>query len=209
LSLPAILGTTPEDAAAGGAYLAADPERVERWRAALDAIPGFKIGISWQGNPAYHLDRFRSPPLAEFRPIARLPDVSLVSLQQGVGAEQVADVREIFSVATLGGVADGDGAFVDTAAIVTRLDLVITSDTALTHLAGALGVPTWVVLPHAADWRWGVAGDSCPWYPTVRLFRQPRPGDWKSVFRRVAQEASRLVEEWSAAAPAHGLSRPA
>jgi hypothetical protein len=194
MSVPAAIRATPEDVSREGAYLAAAPERVERWRAALRSIAGLKIGVSWQGNPSYSMDRFRSLPLAEFRPLARLPGVTLVSLQQGFGADQVTDVRALFPVATLEGELDRDGAFLDTAAIVTLLDLVVTSDTALAHLAGALGAPTWVVLPYAADWRWGVAGESCPWYPTMRLFRQSRPGDWGGVFRRVAEELKRFVE---------------
>jgi tetratricopeptide (TPR) repeat protein len=207
MSVPAAIGLTMEALASEDAYLKAEFARMALWKAALGRIPGFKIGVNWQGNPSYNMDRFRSLPLAEFRPLTRVPGVTLVSLQQGFGAEQATDVRELFPVVTLDGELDRDGAFLDTAAILTLLDLVVTSDTALAHLAGALGVATWVVLPYAADWRWRVAGETTPWYPTMRLFRQPRPGDWKGVFRRVAEELKTQVEGQTGTIPAQEATK--
>ena len=197
LSLPRILGLHIGNVPQIAPYLRPQPERIDRWRPVIKGLPGFKVGINWQGNPGYHLDRIRSIPLTQFAPLAVIPDVTLVSLQQGFGSQQVIDVQRLFPVVATGADIDRDGAFLDTAAILKQLDLVVTSDTALAHLAGALGVPTWVVLPHVADWRWGVAGDSCAWYPTLRLFRQPRPGDWNAVFRRVAEELSNLSQHGS------------
>ncbi|MGH7138897.1 MAG: glycosyltransferase, partial [Pirellulales bacterium] len=147
----------------------------------------------WQGNRAWVGDRYRSLPLAEFEPLANVPEARLVSLQKGPGAEQLVSVAGHFPVIDLGVQVDGAaGALMDTAAIMRHLDLVVTSDTAIAHLAGALAVPVWVVLPYAADWRWMTGRCDTPWYPTMRLFRQTRPGDWKGVFQRVEREMRRL-----------------
>jgi tetratricopeptide (TPR) repeat protein len=200
LSLPRILRIDEGNLPRKVPYLRTRPERAEQWRPVISGLPGFKVGINWQGNPGYHLDRLRSMPLAEFAPLAAIPDVTLLSLQQGFGSQQAIDVQRLFRVATLGADVDQDGSFVDTAAILGQLDLVVTSDTALAHLAGALGISTWVVLPYVADWRWGLAGDECPWYPTIRLFRQPRPGDWKPVFACVADKLRELIQATSRAA---------
>ncbi|MGH7227389.1 MAG: tetratricopeptide repeat protein, partial [Gemmataceae bacterium] len=153
----------------------------------------FKVGIAWQGSASYHHDRCRSIPLAEFAPLADLPGVTLVSLQKGFGSEQVAALGGRFSVVELGPRLDESAAFVDTAAVMKNLDLVITSDTATPHLAGALGVPVWMATPFSPDWRWLLDRDDSPWYPTARLFRQPVTGDWDSVFQRVREELPYLV----------------
>jgi ADP-heptose:LPS heptosyltransferase len=146
-----------------------------------------RVGIAWQGSPTYVLDAFRSIPLAQFAPLAACPGVRLFGLQKGAGREQIAAAG--VPLVDLGATLDeGTGAFVDTAAVMQSLDLVITSDTAIAHLAGALGVRVWVALPHVPDWRWLLERPTSPWYPTMRLFRQPRPGDWASVFRTMAEE---------------------
>ncbi len=136
-----------------GAYLAADPERVRRWGQELRTLTGFKIGIAWQGSRTYQDDRFRSIPLVKFAPIARVKGVRLVSLQKGHGSEQLAKVRD-WRILDFGKKLDADGPFLDTAAVMKHLDLVITSDTAIAHLAGGLGVPVWLATSTAADWRW-------------------------------------------------------
>ena len=192
MSLPAILNTTLENIPAGVPYIFAAPELVAQWRERLGRIGGFKIGISWQGNPRFRGDRFRSIPLRYFAALARLPGVSLISLQKGVGREQLAEVRSDFPVVDLGDQLDEEaGPFMDRAAVINNLDLVVTSDTAIAHLAGALGVPVWVALKFAADWRWLLDRSDSPWYPTMRLFRQQTRGDWSNVFTRIAAALSK------------------
>jgi Tfp pilus assembly protein PilF len=187
LSLPRLLGTTLESVPAGVPYLDAEPQLVESWRARLGSYRGFKIGIAWQGNPNFRQDRVRSIPLAQFAPLARVPGVHLLSLQKGAGREQLSAPEGHFPVTDLGSQLDETtGAFVETAAVMKNLDLVITSDTAIAHLAGALAVPVWVALHDVPDWRWLMDRADCPWYPTMRLFRQTRHGQWEDVFDRIA-----------------------
>jgi hypothetical protein len=143
----------------------------------------FKIGVAWQGSPGHKKDRQRSFRLAELEPLSRVPGVRLFSLQKGFGAEQLADGSCGFPILDLG---SGLENLMDTAAAIKALDLVITADTALAHLAGALGAAVWVALPVAADWRWLLGRDDSPWYPTMRLFRQARWGDWRELFERMA-----------------------
>ncbi len=185
LSLPHLLAIEGDALGDGGPYLSADPALVAKWKAFLARHPGRRIGIAWQGNPKYKRDRFRSVPLAAFAPLALLPEVTLVSLQKGLGRDHLADpvTQPFFPLVELGkDVDESAGAFMDTAAVMANLDLVITSDTSIPHLAGALGVPVWVAIGANPDFRWLEAGDRSPWYPSMRLFRQPRPDDWKSVF---------------------------
>jgi hypothetical protein len=131
-------------------------------------------------------------PLAEFAPLAQVEGVRLFSLQKGHGVEQLADAP--FAIEDLGSRLDETtGAFEETAAVVRNLDLVITSDSSLVHLAGALGAPTWLALGHSPDWRWLLEREDSPWYPTVRLFRQSGAGDWAGVFARIAAELSAVV----------------
>ncbi len=196
LSLPGLLKTTLDTIPADVPYLAAEPACVERWRAKLSEIDGFRVGVFWQGNPRSPLEPWRSIPLTAFEPIATTPGVRLVSLQKGFGAEQIGAVADRFAVFDLGPELDEQGgAFLDSAAVLTLVDLLITSDSAVAHLAGALGVPVWVVLPTAADWRWLQARDDSPWYPTMRLFRQQRQGDWSSVMRQVATALSQRMRQ--------------
>ena len=164
------------------------------WRRELSGIDGFKIGIVWQGSREYRFDRLRSIPLALFAPLAGLPGVRLVSLQKGFGSEQVATVD--FPVVDLSGRLDEvAGPFMDTAAVIRSLDLVVTPNTAVAHLAGALGRPVWVALPFSPDWRWLRDRDDSPWYPTVRLFRQTTFGGWPNVFARIANAVRALRSE--------------
>jgi tetratricopeptide (TPR) repeat protein len=194
LSLPHRLGTTHDTIPARVPYVFADEKLVESWRARLEEWDGFKVGIAWQGNPKCPGDRFRSIPLGRFVALAALAGVRLVSLQKGPGVEQLDEVREAWNVIDFGESLDAaGGAFMDTAAIMKNLDLVVTSDTATAHLAGALGVRTWVALPFMPDWRWLLERDDSPWYPTMRLFRQQQWGDWPEVFDRMARDLEALV----------------
>jgi tetratricopeptide (TPR) repeat protein len=193
LSLMGLLGTTLETIPAGAPYLAADPELVAHWRGRLAPIEGFKVGIQWQGR-ADSPQPWRSFSLGALAPVAGVPGVRLVSLQKGFGSEQVAAEGGRLNVVDFGpNLDEARGPFMDTAALMKGLDLVITSDSATAHLAGGLGVPVWVALPLAADWRWLTARDDSPWYPTMRLFRQATQGDWVEVFARVAEVLNALV----------------
>jgi Flp pilus assembly protein TadD len=195
LSLPLLLGTTLATVPANVPYLFADAKLVEQWQQVLRYFEGFKIGIAWQGNlKGRQGGGQRSIPLAQFAPLGRLEGVSLFSLQKGLGTEQLPEVASLFSVTDLGSWTDEtSGAFMETAAVIKCLDLVITIDTSIAHLAGALGVPVWVALPFAPEWRWLLDREDCVWYPTMRLFRQSQPGNWKPIFERMAGEVSKLL----------------
>ena len=203
MSLPGLLRTTLQTLPARVKYLAADEGLVMQWRVRLESAcretgsNPLRIGIAWQGNPAAEqltATRGRSPPLVAFAPLAELSNVVLVPLQCGAGAEQVADVEFRSRMVLVNVDLDtGPDAFADTAALMMSLDLIVTSDTAIAHLAGALGRPTWVVLKFVPDWRWLRDRTDCPWYPSVRLFRQPRPGDWATVFADVATAVAELT----------------
>ncbi len=188
------LQTTLETVPVHIPYVFADEQLLETWRQRLTPWEGFKVGIVWQGNSQFRGDRSRSIPLARFAPLARVPGVRLVNLQKGAGLEQLREFAEPWSVIDFGDAVDQSaGAFMDTAAIMKNLDLVITSDTAAAHLAGALGVNVWLALQMVPDWRWMLQREDSPWYPTMRLFRQTQLGDWPEVFERIACELERLV----------------
>ena len=182
LSLPHLLGTRDVQVP----YLTAEPDCVAQWRARLGS-DGFRIGIAWQGNPASAAERGRSVPLRHFLPLAQLPGVRLISLQRQHGLEQLDGLPAGMGIEMPGEDFDaGPDAFIDTAALMLSLDLVVTSDTSIAHLAGALGRPVWVAVKHVPDWRWLLEGDAIAWYPTMRLFRQAERGDWDGVFARIA-----------------------
>ena len=184
LDLPRLLGIGPDRFAEPMPYLRADPARIARWRERIGP-QGLRIGIAWQGNPKAPVDARRSAPLAAFAPLAAIDGIRLISLQRGPGEEQIASVAFAGRIETLGpSFDDGPDAFADTAAILHVLDAVVTVDTALVHVAGALGRPAHLLLQWGwADWRWAARPDDTPWYPTVRLHRQPRAGDWESALR--------------------------
>src|SRR5262249_26765260 len=142
-----------------------------------------------QGNPSFPWDRHRSIPLACFAPLA-VKGVRLISLQKGPGAEQVRELAAKLPVDELVGLDTEGGAFLDTAAVMRCLDLVVTADTATAHLAGALGVPVWVALARIADWRWLREREDTSWYPTMRLFRQNQLGSWDNLFVKMAETVS-------------------
>jgi ADP-heptose:LPS heptosyltransferase len=170
---------------------------VNRWKKQIGE-DGFKIGIVWRGNPHARVDQGRSIPLAQYFALARLPGVRLISLQKGHGLEQLAELPKDVSIETLGDDFDnGSDAFVDTAAVMSSLDLIVTADTAVAHLAGALGRPTWVALKYVPHWTWMLEREDSPWYPTVRLFRQPEPNNWASVFSTIEQALRSLLRTFS------------
>ena len=195
MSIPSIFGTTLATIPSEVPYLSANADLAEHWRERLRSLQGFKIGINWRGRPGNPSERHRGIPLRAFAPLARLPGVRLISLQKGPGWEEIAAAAENVPVVDLGRALDeAAGPFMDTAAIMHNLDLVITSDTVIAHLAGALGVPVWVALPFVPDWRWLLEREDSPWYPTMRLFRQKRPGEWDEVFERIAAAVGERIK---------------
>jgi tetratricopeptide (TPR) repeat protein len=187
LSMPLAFRTNRTNIPARVPYLRADAGAVGKWRERI-GNGGFKVGICWQGS-LRAADVGRSFPVSYFQCLAGIPDVRLISLQKNAGVEQLLDLPAGMKVETLGDAFDaGPDAFIDTAAVMECLDLVITADTAPAHLAGALGRPTWVALKHVPDWRWLLDRTDSPWYPTIRLFRQPKRGDWPSVFAAMEAE---------------------
>jgi hypothetical protein len=188
-SLPLQFRLRDEDfAAAKGAYLEPDPARVGYWRERLAALGhGFKVGISWAGGAASTGGASRSTQLAEWTPILANTHCHFVNLQYGDAATE--------SQPLSGAVSHWPEAldnYAETAALVAALDLVVTVQTALVHLAGALGKPAWVMLQAACEWRYGEHGETMPWYPSVRLVRQSVPHDWRPVISRIAHDLAQL-----------------
>jgi tetratricopeptide (TPR) repeat protein len=188
MSLPAVFGTTVETVPWPGAYLGASPELTAEKRAQFPRSQlerRLRVGFCWAGNPRYKADRQRSVQLAALLPLLRNPGIAWIALQKGPAAEQLAALpRDVF-------VFDGssnDRDLAETAALISTLDLVITTDTCIAHLAGAMGKPVWILLPHLSDWRWMQQMETTPWYPAARLFRQRTPGDWDEVLRRVIRQ---------------------
>lgn len=188
LSAMHVLGTTLENIPARTPYLAAEPALLSRWQARLLRQPGETIiGICWQGGMSA-IDRGRSFPLRHFHALSQMPGVRLVSLHRGEGEAQLRDMPEGMRVGTLGPDFDaGPDAFIDTAAVICQCDLVITSDTSIAHLAGALGAETWLALKLVPEWRWQLDRRDSPWYPSMTLFRQQVDGDWNGVFREIGR----------------------
>ena len=201
LSLPLAFGTTLNDIPGEAPYLRAEPERVRKWRDKL-GCKGFKIGVVWQGSKVGKVDVGRSFAPAEFLGISQIPNVRLISLQKHDVAEQLRELPPGMNIETLGAGydADDDDAFLDTAAVVETLDLIIGCDTSVPHLAAALGRPVWVVLKYVPDWRWMLDRTDSPWYPTMRLFRQRIRDDWKGVFLEIESALrERMGDEHQAA----------
>jgi tetratricopeptide (TPR) repeat protein len=185
-NLPHWLGLGGQVEAAAMPYLHAEPARVQRWSRMLDPAC-LNVGIAWQGNPARRIDRGRSIALREFAPLARVPGVRLVSLQKEFGLAQLDCLPEGMQVQRPeAGFDEGPDAFVDSAALLASLDLVVSADSSLTHLAGAMARPAWLALNPVPDWRWQLDREDSPWYPSVRLFRQAPGGSWAGVFERMA-----------------------
>lgn len=192
LDLPHLLNVTLAKLPAEVPYLVVDPERVKSWSKKLSAAPGLRVGINWQGNPKGQIDKGRSMPLTHLAPFAKVPDVRLISLQKGEAAAQMENCG--FAVEAIDDPMEyGPGPMSDTAAQMMNMDLIITTDTSIAHLAGALGRPVWVMLKYHSDWRWMNKRSDSPWYPTMQLFRQPKMGDWESVIKSVAKELKKIV----------------
>lgn len=193
LSLPRLLGTTLETIPREAPYLRADPQRAAAWRERVGQLDGLRVGLVWAGNQTMSGDNRRSLPLERFSELADLPGVSFVSLQKGAGASQLPP-RGLSLHDWTNDLHD----FGETAALIEALDLVISVDTGVVHLAGALGRPVWLLNRFDRCWRWLLNRDDSPWYPSLRQFRQIQPGDWTSVLRNVRAE----LETRSLAGPA-------
>jgi hypothetical protein len=186
LSLPHVFGTTLDNIPAAVPYIdaAALRRRKENPALALPASPRSRIGIAWAGSPVNRIDRQRSCSVKEFLPILRAAGADFFSLQKGERAKDLSELPSDVSIQDMNPLL---GDFGDLAIIVDQLDLIVAVDTSVAHMAGALGKPVWTLLSDAADWRWGLTGESTPWYPTMRFFRQSEPGDWPGVIQRVAE----------------------
>lgn len=192
LSLPGVFQTSFETVPGEVPYLFPQEELVEKWKQRLSQLDGFRIAIAWQGNKEFANDQYRRVPLQQFGVLAKLPNVHLISVQKGDGSEQLADID--FPVHTWEDMDTEAGAFMDSAAVMKNVDLVISPCTATPHLAGALGVPVWLAKSFAAEWRWFADDrEQNPWYPSMRMFRQPTLGDWQSVFAKMSLELGKLL----------------
>jgi tetratricopeptide (TPR) repeat protein len=180
LSLPLIFGTTLYNVPHNVPYIIPDPARLQIWAEKIPPSPKtLRVGLTWAGNPRYRNDRIRSCPPGLLEPLAQIPNVKFFSLQKERSANPPESLHLIDLTADLTD-------FTETAAMISQLDLVITVDTAIAHLAGALAKPTWLMLPQVPDWRWLTDRADSPWYPTLKLFRQTTAGDWADVIGRVA-----------------------
>lgn len=187
MSLPLAFKTTVESVPTPIPYLAADPVRIDRWKRYL-GDDGLKIAVAWHANKTTDIALRRSFPLRYLQRISAMPGVRLISLQKHDGVEQLSELPQHGRLEVLPDDFDADGAFLDSAAVMKCVDLVITCDTALTHLAGALGVKAWLPLRYSPEWRWMLSTDRTPWYPNHRLFRQKAPDDWHSVFETMERQ---------------------
>jgi Tfp pilus assembly protein PilF len=191
-SLPYVFGTDLPTIPASVPYLTPDPQKIAHWRQRLGehcANDEFKIGLFWSGRPAHPNNRRRSMRLAQFAPLMDLPQARFVSLQKDMPRNDAATVKELKAFVDL---TKDFADFDDTAAVISNLDLVITVDSAVAHLAGALGAAVWMLTPRPSDWRWMLERDDSPWYPSLRLFRQPRPGAWDEVISAVRRALDEL-----------------
>ena len=186
MSLPLIFKTTLATIPWTGPYLRADPKLCEQWSHRLPPDPNLpRIGLVWAGRPENKIDRKRSMRLDQFAPLSAIKHARFFSLQKGPSASQS---RRPPAGMELIDYSEDLHDFTDTAAMIANLDLILTVDTSIAHLAGALARPAWVLLPRSPDWRWMLDREDSPWYPTLRLFRQKTRGDWNEVMERVKRE---------------------
>jgi len=195
MSAPLAFGTEWDTIPAEIPYVAADPGLAARWRERLADLSGFRVGLVWSGDPrpgdyeAATMNGRRSVALSALAPLAAVPGVSLVSLQMGAARDEIAENPAVPLADPMGEVAD----FADTAAVAAALDLVVSVDTSVAHLAGAMGLPVWILSRYDGCWRWRRDSDATPWYPTARLFHQQAPGDWAAVIDRVARALAEVI----------------
>ena len=189
LNLPGIFDTRPDNIPARIPYLSAKEPKVAHWRNKIQT-EAFKIGIAWAGNPIHTNDHNRSCPLQNFTPLAEIKNVKLFSLQKGPGIEQIKGWPGDTELIDLG---QAFADFTDTAAAIENMDLIISVDTSVLHLAGAMGKTAWALIPCESDWRWMLNTQDSPWYPTITLLRQKQHGNWQELFHRVADRVENLI----------------
>jgi len=183
LSLPGIFGTDIDSIPSDTPYISVDPGHSEQWRLKFASNIDFKIGIAWSGRPTFE-DHYRSCSLDDFAPLAEIPGITFYSLQKGPASEEIFNPTIDMKIINLDRELND---FSDTAAAMDNLDLIISTDTAVVHLAGAVGVPIWTLLHTSSDWRWFLNRDDSPWYPEMRLFRQTKFNDWTGLFKQVKE----------------------
>ncbi len=201
MSLPLLFKTEEQTIPTRIPYIFPDNELVEHWKQVLAQDNNLKVGICFQGNSKYSTAALRaavaskSLPIHKLAPLAELEGVSIYCLQKETGTDQLKRISSRFDLRCFDDTFDTtNGRFMDTAAVIKNLDLVITVDTSIAHLAGAIGTPTWIILPEPADWRWMLKRSDTPWYPkNVRLFRQPKTGDWNSIIQTVKEELHQFL----------------
>ena len=191
MSIPYLLKANAENIPLSDKYLKADPEKVKFYKENYFNNDSFKLGINWQCRNFDHVDVFRSiPHLSYFYPLARLDGVKIYSFQKGCGTDHLVDIPEGIEVVNLGDTFDD---FSDTAAALENLDLLISVDTSVPHVAGALGIPTWILLQYVPDWRWFQASNNTPWYDSVKLFRQKQINNWQEVVDEVYSKLQKHI----------------
>ncbi|MBV8634553.1 MAG: hypothetical protein JO002_08700, partial [Burkholderiaceae bacterium] len=188
LSLPYLFKTTVDTIPAEVPYLRLPPKAGERWAKALASRPGLKVGLTWAGSRHTARDRLRSVPLQEFAPLMAVPGVQFVVLQKDDESREQMRALDWPMIDWM----DECDDLLDTAALVDQLDLVISVDTVIVHMAGALGKPVWLLNRYESEWRWLTEGETSPWYPSMRIFRQAAMHDWHSVIAGVAKELCKL-----------------
>jgi hypothetical protein len=196
MSLPLAFGTTVDSIPAPVPYIWAPAGRRDIWRARLADVHRPRVGLVWSGKPSHKNDHNRSIPLSQLEPVLSVGDAEFVSLQR----EYRDSDRAALSRLRIRRLDESLADFADTASVIEELDLVIAVDTAVAHLAGAMAKPLWLLLPHIQDWRWLRDRADSPWYPTARLFRQPRAGNWERVIAAVVHELADFSKACAAAA---------
>ena len=198
LSLPLVFRTTLQSIPRNVPYLRADPGAARRWRDQVSgcsngsrASKGLKVGLAWAGRASHRNDHNRSLPLSALAPLTQVRGVTFYSLQKGEASQHAANPPPGLELIDFSPQLDD---FAETAALIANLDLIISVDTAVVHLAGAMGTSVWTLLPFVPDWRWLLNRLDSPWYPTLQLFRQPSLGDWASVISLVVRTLSNRIE---------------